>query len=180
MEFNTTSSKSRQRGVTVPEFLIATGIAGVVIAQICLIWFYSSRSFAAQMTYVDMGQSSQHTLDLLTREIRQVKSLTSFSPNQVVFRDYDDQMLTYTFVDRQLIRIKGNQKKVLLKDCQKGVFAIYQRTPIEGAFKYYPTESPETCKLVEVHWMCARSLFPSAPLTRESMQSAKIVIRTNS
>jgi hypothetical protein len=154
-------------------------VMGIILAQICMLWFYSSRSFAAQMSYTDMDQSSQRALDVLTREIRQVKSLTMFSPNQVVFKDFDDGVLTFKFEGHELIRVKGLQKKVLLKDCQTGNFAIYQRNPVEGAYDQYPTANPATCKLVEVRWMCARSLFPSAPLTRESMQSAKIVVRSN-
>jgi hypothetical protein len=154
-------------------------IAGVIVAQVCLLWFYSSRSFAAQMSYVDMDQASQRALDTLTREIRQVRALTSYATNQLIFRDFDDRPLTYVFSGQQLIREKNGVKRVLLKDCQTGGFSIYQRTPIEGAFKYYSTDNPATCKLVEIRWMCARSLFPSAPLTRESMHSAKIVVRAN-
>jgi prepilin-type N-terminal cleavage/methylation domain-containing protein len=171
--------KRQRAGFTLAEFLVSMLVAGIIVAQVCLLWFYSSRSFAAQMSYVDMDQASQRALDILTREIRQVKSLTSYATNQLVFKDFDDQALTYRFDGKYLFRIKGMTRRVLLKDCETGGFAIFQRTPIEGSFKYYPTDTPATCKLVEIRWMCARHLFPSAPLTRESMHSAKIVVRAN-
>jgi Tfp pilus assembly protein PilW len=159
------------------ELLIGLAISGMVLAQVCMLWYYSSRAFVAQMNYVDMDQISQRTLDTLSREIRQTKSLTSFAPTQLVFKDADDLPLTYAFSEKQLVRIKNGQKKVLLKDCETGSFSIYQRNPVEGAYDQYPTASAATCKLVEIKWRCTRQLFPSAPVTKESMQSAKIVLR---
>ena len=182
MGFKTTSTKPAlrgQSGATLVEFLIGLVISGLVLAQVCMLWFYSSRTFVAQMNYVDMDQTSQRALDTLSREIRNTKALTSFATNQLVFTDYDDLLLTYSFSEKQLVRVKSGVKKVLLKDCDTASFAIYQRNPVAGAYDQYPTASPATCKLVEVKWKCSRKLFPSAPATQESMQSAKIVIRSN-
>jgi Tfp pilus assembly protein PilW len=181
MEFRITSTKSKSRSsaFTIPDLLVGLVISGIVLAQVCLLWFYSSRSFVAQMSYVDMDQRSQRTLDVLSREIRQTKALTTFSQNHITFRDFDDQQLAYSFIGKELVRTKAGIRKVLLKDCESGSFAIYQRNPIEGAYDQYPTASPATCKLVEVQWKCAKQLLPSAPVTKESMHSAKIVIRSN-
>ena len=175
MGFKTTSTKPAlrgQSGATLVEFLIGLVISGLVLAQV-------SRTFVAQMNYVDMDQTSQRALDTLSREIRNTKALTSFATNQLVFTDYDDLPLTYSFSEKQLVRVKSGVKKVLLKDCDTASFAIYQRNPIEGAYDQYKAASAATCKLVEVKWKCSRKLFPSAPATQESMQSAKIVIRSN-
>ena len=168
-----------QSGATLVEFLIGLVISGLVLAQVCMLWFYSSRTFVAQMNYVDMDQTSQRALDTLSREIRNTKSLTSFATNQLVFVDYDDLPLTYSFSEKKLVRTKSGVQKVLLKDCDTASFAIYQRNPVAGAYDQYPAASAATCKLVEVQWKCSRKLFPSAPATQESMQSAKIVIRSN-
>ena len=162
------------------ELLFGIAISGVVLSQICLIWYYSSRSFVAQLNYVDMDQISQRTLDLLSREIRQTKALTFYSTNKIIFKDADDLPLTYQFAENKLMRIKNNAAPtVLLKGCDTGSFAIFQRNPVEGAYDQYPAASPATCKLVEVKWKCKRRLIPSAPETKESMHSAKIVIRSN-
>src|SRR5213075_3189566 len=140
------------------------GIAGVILAQVCLLWFYSSRSFAAQLSYSDMDQASQRSLDTLTQNIRQCKSLTNFSTTRIVLVDYDDQLVTFHFNGNKLTRTKGaGQPRTLLKDCQSGQFAMYQRTPISGGFDYYATTDPNTCKLVEISWVCSRKLFPTAP-----------------
>ena len=179
MVFKITSIKSRQAGFTLVEFLVAMGISAIVLAQVCLVWFYSSRSFAAQLGYVDMDRASQNALAIITKEIRSAKSLTSYKPYEIILKDVDDLPLTFRFETGQLVRIKGIQRKTILKDCTQGIFAIYQRHPMNGSFDYYPTSTPATCKLVEVRWTCARRFYPSAPICKESMQSAKIVIRTN-
>ena len=162
---------------TVAEFIIASGVAAVILLQICLLWFYSSRSFAAQLSYSDMDQRSQRALDTLTQNIRQCKSLTNFASTKLVFVDYDDRLLTFSFDNGYLLRTKNNITRTLLRDCKQGQFAIYQRTPIEGGFDHHPTADPNTCKLVEVSWLCSRKLFPSGPVTTETMQSARIVMR---
>jgi hypothetical protein len=179
--------KSRARsqsGGLLIDLLIGVAISTLVLAQVCVIWYFASRSFVAQLNYVDMDQVSQRTLDTLSREIRQTKALTFHATNKVVFKDFDDQPLTYEFAQKQLLRTKPNQNGgrplILLKGCEAGSFSIYQRNPIAGAYDQYPTVSPATCKLVEVQWKCARKLFPSAPTTQESMHSAKIVIRSHS
>ena len=179
--FTKPRSRRSQSGGTLVELLIGLAISGVILAQVCLLWYYSSRAFVAQINYVDMDQTSQRTLDVLTREIRNCKYLTNYATTKLVFVDYDDKLLTYRFDEGKLIRQKGTEAgKVLLKDCEMGSFSIYQRNPVEGAYDQYPAASVSTCKLVEVKWRCTRRLFPAAPVTRESMQSAKIVLRSNS
>jgi len=163
--------------------LFGIGISALVLTQICLIWYYSSRSFVAQLNYVDMDQISQRTLDRLSREIRQAKVMTIFTTNRITLTDYDNQPLSYVFSENNLLRIKPNENggkpMVMLKGLDSGSFSIYQRNPIAGVYDQYPAATPATCKLVEVRWRCKRRLIPTAPETKESMHSAKIVIRCN-
>src|SRR5436190_553358 len=177
MESKITSTKQRlargQSASALIEMLFGLAISGLVLAQICTIWYYSSRSFVAQLNYVDMDQISQRALDRLTREIRQAKILTIYATNRLTFTDYDGQALTYLFSDKQMLRIKANENNgkptVLLKELDSGSFAIYQRNPIGGSYDQYPTDTPATCKLVEVKWRCKRKMIPSAPETKESI-----------
>jgi hypothetical protein len=174
-----TSIKRRSAGVTIVEFLFAVAIAGVILSQACMLWLYSSRSFAAQMSYADMDQRSQRTLDTLTQNIRQCKALTNFTATRITFLDYDNKALTFAFDKGFLVRSKSGEKtKILLKDCISGEFAMYLRTPVPGGLEHYPTADPLLCKLVEIRWTCARKLSPTSPTTTESMQSARIVMRT--
>src|SRR6185436_18428645 len=100
------------------EFLITVALAGVILSQTCALWLYSSRAFAAQMSYAGMDQRSLHTLDTLSQSIRQCKALTNFTTTRVTFLDYDNTPLTFAFDKGQLVRLKsGSAPKVLLKDC---------------------------------------------------------------
>src|SRR5687768_7429644 len=166
------------RGFTSVEFLMAMGIAGILLAQVCSLWFYSTRSFAAQLTYTELDQNSQKALDHLSRALRQVKELTSFNnTNEMVFKDFDDQPLTYRLTGKKIVRIKGAERTTVLSDCDWIHVSIFQRNPVEGAYDQYPAADVSSCKLVELRWKCSREPYPMSPTTTEYMQSAKIVIR---
>ena len=55
-------------------------------------------------------------------------------------------------------------------------FSLYQRNPINGTYDQYPTANPDTCKLVQLSWICSRNILGKKANT-ESVQSAKVVIR---
>ena len=104
--------------------------------------------------------------------------MTSFSSNQLVFRDYDGHSLSYTYSpdDQTLTRSKDGTNKLLLKECDFMNFQIFQRNPIGGTYDQYPTAVVTNCKLVSVTWICSRKIIGSK-LNTESVQTAKIVIR---
>ncbi len=167
--------------MTLFEVLFAMGVGAMVLAGVCSLYFYSYRSFAAQLNYVDMDQYSHRALDRMSQQIRQVKALTTFTTNQLVFTDYDDGTLSFTYnsTNKTLVRAKGAESEVLLSGCNSLLFSIYQRNPVAGSYDQYPTASVATCKLIQVQWLCSRPLFANSQQNTETMQSAKIVIRSN-
>jgi len=167
--------------MTLFEIMFAVGIGGTVLAGICSLYFYSYRSFAAQLNYVDLDQYSQRALDRMSQQIRQVKAMTDFTTNSLVFTDYDDATLSFIYnpTNKTLVRIKGGTTDVLLTGCDSLTFSIYQRNPVAGSYDQYPTASVATAKLVQVQWLCSRPLYYNSLQNTESMQSAKIVIRQN-
>ena len=182
MDCKITSTKARRcRGMTLFEIMFAVGIGGMVLAGVCSLYFYSYRSFAAQLNYVDLDQYSQRALDKMSQQIRQVKAMTGFTTNSLVFTDYDDATLSFIYnpTNKTLSRIKGATTDVLLTGCDSLTFSIYQRNPVAGSYDQYPTASVATAKLIQVQWLCSRPLYYNALQNTESMQSAKIVIRQN-
>jgi hypothetical protein len=177
-----TTSQCRQRrslaGMTTVETLIAIGISVVLLTQVCALWYYSSRSFAAQATYTALDQESQRALDRLSKDVRQAKDITSFDTARIVLRDFDDQPLEFRLLGRSLLRLKGLTRSTLLNNVDSLKFSMYQRTPMAGVWDQYTTTNLATCKLIEVRWKCSRKLHPLAPQTTEYMQSAKVVIRS--
>ena len=167
--------------MTLFEIMFALGIGGLVMAGVCSLYFYSYRSFAAQLNYVDLDQYSQRALDKMSQQIRQVQAMTDFATNKLVFTDFDGATLSfiYNLTNKTLARIKGATTETLLTGCDSLIFSIYQRNPVGGSYDQYPAATVATAKLVQVQWLCSRPLYYNSLQNTESMQSAKIVIRGN-
>jgi hypothetical protein len=181
MDFNITSiKKKKSAGMALMELMIATAIASILSAGLASLAFYTGRSFAAMANYVDLDNKSRNALDRLSKEIRQTNRLKDFSPTKLTFEDYNGGELIYIYdADAQtLSRIYNGvaDPKPLLEQCTFLQFSIFQRNPIMGAYDQYPTATPDTCKLVQVHWVCQRTTLGTI-INTESVQSAKIVIR---
>jgi hypothetical protein len=65
---------------------------------------------------------------------------------------------------------------MLLTNCDFLTFQIFQRNPVSASYDVYPTANAASCKLINVSWICSRSILGSR-LNTESVQTAKIVIR---
>lgn len=181
MDFKTTSIKRAQRsrrGLGLIEFVVATGISSLVLAALGSLGYFSARSFAAMANYVDLDMKSRAALDQMSKDIRQCDSLASFATNKLVFNYGSGISLTYQYDGsaKTLTRTLNNLSKVLLTECDYLNFAIFQRNPVGGTYNQYPTADPSTCKLVQLNWVCSRTILGSRANT-ESVQSAKIVIR---
>ena len=168
------------------ETLIAIGISVVLLTQVCALWYYSSRSFAAQAAYTALDQDSQRALDRLSKDVRQALDIISFTPTQIELRDPEPSgppaRLTFRLQGRSLLRERitstSRTTSTLLNNVDSLQFSMYQRTPMAGVWDQFTTTNLATCKLIEVRWKCSRKLHPLAPQTTEYMQSAKVVIRS--
>lgn len=167
--------------MTLPELLMAIGIGSILFLGVAELAFYSGRTLAAMANYVDMDHRSQVTLDTMSRDIRQANRLISYSSTSLVFEDYDGSTLSFVYdADAQtLTRVKsgvGSSSKTLLTGCVVLNFSIFQRNPIGGTYDQHASATADTCKLVQLQWVCSRKILGIERNT-ESVQSAKVVIR---
>jgi len=172
-------SSPGRRGFSLMEYIIGMGVGSIVLLAVAAISLYSGRSFAGLANYADLNASSLHAIDYMTRDIRQAVRLASFSTNQIVLEDLgssDPLIFTYSPTNRTLIRQQGADRKVLLKDCDFLKFSVYQRSPIAGTYDQFPVALPGTGKVIEVTWICSRTILGSK-INSENAQTAKIVIR---
>ena len=171
--------KNGCRAMTLVELMVAVAIGALILAAVGILSVFTTRSFVALGNYNDLDQASRNALDTMSREIRQTRALTAYSTNQLTFQDYDGAQLTYVWDPDPgaltLTRIKGAQRKVLLRQCDFLSFGIYQRNPSNN-FNFYPAASPAAAKLVSVSWRCSRQILQKKVNT-ESVQTARIVIR---
>lgn len=173
--------------MTLIEIMVAMAIGGVILAMVGSLALWSVRSFAAMANYAELDALSRNALDNLTREIRQVQGLNTYTTNSVMKElaliDSDGQPLYFRYnkLAKTLTRVKFGQQKVLLRDCSLLDFNLYQRNNVSNTFNQYTvatgTNASLTCKVVQVNWICSRKLLPTELINSESVQTAKIVIR---
>ncbi len=185
MVCTTTFTKAGRHGLTLIELLVASALGGLVLAAVMALAFFSARSFAALTNYVDLDNFSRNALDVMSREIRQSDRLVSGDDHQLTFQHTNPTngqpfTISYTYDSRtkELVRRQSGvtEAKVLLQECDYLRFSLYQRNPINGTYDQYPTANPDTCKLVQLSWICSRDILGKKANT-ESVQSAKVVIR---
>jgi Tfp pilus assembly protein PilW len=181
MDFNAISTdrrRSRQDGMNLIQMMIAVGIGAMLMGALASATVYTARSFAAITNYADLDARSRNALDQLTREVRQTLVLTGFATNALTFRDYDSNILSFVYnpTNRTLVRNKTNSVQTLLTECDQLVFSIYQRNTTNSTYDQFPAASTNTCKLIQVSWICSRQIF-GKKVNTESVQTAKIVIR---
>jgi type II secretory pathway pseudopilin PulG len=164
-------------GMTLPEMMVAVLCASIIFGAVATLSVYGARSFVAMGNYSDLDQTSRNALDIMSRDIRQTKALNSFNATKLVFLDSDTNTLTYVYdaSARTLTRLKGGNRKILLKECDYLNFDISQRNP-SNQFSFYPATDAATAKLIDVSWKCSRTIL-GAKINTESVQTAKIVIR---
>lgn len=172
-------TKTRQRGYSLMELMITSGIGMLALSALASFSVFTARSFVAIGNYSDLDRTSRHSLDTMTRDIREAKALTEYTVNRLAITTSDDKALTYEYFPKtgRLIRQKGQEVAVMLQECDEFTFNIYQRTP-SNEFTFYPVQSNhvDLAKLVDVTWRCSRKILGDK-INTESVQTAKIVMR---
>lgn len=172
------SVRPRASGVAMIDTLVALGISAVLMAVLAKMTAYSVRSFAAIDNYCQLEANSRNALDRLSLLIRQSDALTSYTTNELVLSCHSNVLrYAYSPTDKTLVQTYGTVRKTLLTGCDSLLFQIYQRNPVSGSYDQYPASlDTNTAKIVQVTWVCSRSLVGGLVNT-EDIQSAKIVIR---
>jgi hypothetical protein len=160
------------------EMLVATSIAGVILAALAMLTVFTGRSFASMANYVDLDKDSRNTLDVLTSEIRQADSVVSYSStNLVVTNRAEGVLISYTYkpAEQILLRTKGNASTTNLTQCEAFSFTYFTDVTITNSFEQYPATGTNDLKMVQISWRCFRTVIGKR--NTESIQSAKIMIR---
>jgi hypothetical protein len=178
MELKITYSKSRQKATALADILVAMGVGSILMVAVGSLSLFTGRSLAALTNYADLDSASRTALDIITRDIRQTTSLYEYSSNSLTFVDYDNGMLKFVYSPgaKTLTRIKGNETKVLLKECDYFQFTLWQRNPVPGTFDLVATTNADLCKAVNLTWVCSRKIL-GQPVNTESVQTARIILR---
>jgi Tfp pilus assembly protein PilW len=186
MDFKTTFTRTRsdaqdrrRGGFTIIELMFTLGITTLALATLMSFFVFSTHGFATLFNYVDLDDANRIAMDQLTRDIRQASYVISYTSNTLVLQTTANLSLTYDYspTDRTLTRtLQGDSPTVILQQCDRLSFVIGQRNPVNGTYDVYPAATAATAKVVNVSWMCSRTIFGFKEDT-ESVQTARIVIR---
>lgn len=172
----------RQSGMTLIEILVSSAIAAVLLAVVMTLTIFATRSVLAMTNYTELDQDSRNTLDVLSRDIRQASSLTSFSANRIVLaiRLPDTTWITNSYTYDQtkgtLDRTNRNGRTVLLEGCDQLKFNVSSKAPSPGFLFNSASNNLALAKLIDVSWKCSRKIN-AQKVNTESIQTAKIVMR---
>ena len=181
------TSKTRSRGFTLVEMLIATAVGGLVLSAVMAMSLFSARSFAAIGNYVDLDIKSRTALDTMTSDIRQADALVGASSNSLSFRMVDisvtphaTNLLRYAYdpTGKTLTRSYLSQTTTLLTNCTFMQFALFQRNSIQtNSYEQFVAADVASCKVIQLTWICSRDVLKGRLVNTESVQSAKVVMR---
>jgi len=160
--------------------MVAAALGLIALTAVGMLSWFSSRSFAAIANYVALDQASQLALDKMSKEVRQARRLTDYSPTSLNLLDFDNNPLQFVYDPdaKTLVRVSAGQTNLLLTGCDFLQFTNYQRTPTSNTFDAYQAASVTNSKVIQVTWSCSRKIL-GAKVNTESIQSSKIALRNN-
>ena len=160
--------------------MIALGITTLLVLVLCSFAMFSSYSFAALFNYVDLDDMNRVAMDRITRDVRQANRVKAATATSLTLEDADgvsEIAYVYNPTDRTLSRVRtGGRQQLILKKCDRLLFTLGQRNPKGGTFDVYNPSSLDIVKVVNVSWVCSRTILGRIENT-ESVQTARIVIR---
>jgi hypothetical protein len=155
------------------------GLASMALLLVMFLIRFATHSFASMANYASLDKDSRNALDRMSTEIRQADRVLASGSNYLTFSVTNGTIRYYYDPVGQTLTRSVNgvaDSRPLLQQCQFLQFGTYQRNPIGGTYDQYPTADSNTCKLVQLSWICARSIIGTTQNT-ESVESAKVVIR---
>src|SRR5258708_18039169 len=172
------NARPRRAAFVLSEMIVAIGITSLLMVGLVAFFMFAGQSFAAMFNYADLDGANRIAMDTLTTDLGECNKLTACSTTILTLQDYDGVALIYTYdaTAKTLVRTKGASTSTLLKGCTSLTFTICQRNPVGGSYDVYPAATPLTAKVVNISWICSRSIFGNN-INTESVQTARIVIR---
>jgi prepilin-type N-terminal cleavage/methylation domain-containing protein len=182
------AQRSTRRAWTLVEMMMSVAVFSIVGLALATIFLFSLRSFTAMANYALLDQYNRQAMDNLTYEIRQASRVMNYVSNatsrSLTLLNGNTQAVTFTFdsSNRRVLRIASDgTSRVLLTNCDLLDFNLYMRPPTNGTFDVYPvnmgTDWQKTVKVIQLSWRTAMTIAPTARVTSEDIQTARIIIR---
>jgi Tfp pilus assembly protein PilW len=169
--------RAKSRGMTLVELMVGLSLGTAVLGSMLPTGVTVTNSMVAIGNYCDLNRASCHTLDTMSRDLRNTAIVTAISDRSITVSNVlTSDVISYSWDgSNQVTRAFNNTKTVMLTQCDYLKFSNFQRNPTNN-FQFLPASSPTTTKLVSVSWRCSRQIL-GAKVNTESVQTAQICIR---
>jgi len=181
--FSRRTSRNSRGGWTLPELMVAVVCGIIILSSLMLICTFSMRSYFAIANYTELDWKSRNALDVMSQDIRNMDTVTSYTTNGIALVGLDGSTVSYqwnsaTSAFNRTYTSAGGTTSItaLLTNCTILVFHVYSRVPTNSFIFPDTSSDPSQTKLIDVSWRCARAIFGSET-NSESVQTAKIVMR---
>jgi hypothetical protein len=177
-----------ERAWSLVEMMMGVAVFAIATLALATIFMFSIRSYAAMANYAYLDQYNRQAMDQLTYEIRQAQQVVDYGSNatsrSLSIVNGSGVNVTYTFdsANQRVLRSGSDgSSKVLLTNCNLLDFNLYMRPPTNGTFDVYPVTMgsnwQQMVKVIQLSWKTAMTISPTARVTSEDIQTARIVIR---
>ena len=186
---NRRQSTFARSGFTLIEMMIGMVIGIIVMGMYISLLIYYGRTMAGMGNYDDLNRTSRLALDVMTRDIRQCKSLITYSSSAngqiLVFSNMagmTPQTFTYVYTNHTgsngtLTRQFGGLNTLLLSNIEILSFDLSQRNPSNNFTFYTAGTNTANTKLIDINWVCSIPIGGMSVGNSEDIQTAKVVIR---
>lgn len=160
---------------------MALGVMSLIVLAVTTFTMFSGQTIVQLYNYVDLDDDNRTAIDQITRDVRQANRVKSCTTGTLTLEDADGLDIIYAFEPstHRVVRLKNGVRTELLKECERFSFTLGQRNTQVGGYDVYEAATPATAKVVNVAWMCSRTVRGALKNT-ESVQTARIIIRKQS
>lgn len=171
------SRRQSRRGYTLTEMLVAMFGGSTVLTSMLVTFTMLSNNMVAITNYNELNQASRHTLDVMSRDLRNTAVVTQLTSSQLTVTNVlTGDVVSYAWDGtNDLVRTYNGVRTVMLTGCDTLVFEGFQRNPTNG-LNFLEAGTPSEAKLISVSWRCSRQIL-GEKLNTESVQTARICIR---
>ena len=160
--------------------MIAVGLGVLLLLALTSFYLFSLRSFVAMSNYGTLNNQNRNTSDILSRDIRSAKGVTSITTNQLVLKygaGPSAGNITYTYdpASRLVTRTTASGTRTLLAGVTAFAVSAYKR-PDTNAYNQFSSTTNPSAKIVSFQWTCSRRVV-GAETTSETLQTANVVLR---
>lgn len=146
---------ANQRGFTLAELLVVTAVIGLVMAGVFAIQREGQEAYLLGSNRVETQQNARVALDLMTRELRSARSITTVTGctnsvcTDLTFTDQNGLTVQYALAGTTLNRTVGGTTTALIGGAQSLAMTSYSVYDVSTA-TYTKTTTPAQVRVIKI------------------------------